>query len=126
MSLPNVLTYVRIAAVPALVACLFFQMAFQSFSSWFTLHGSERFHTTVANVSLGFIAVAISTLIGSVPAGWLGSRFGRRRMSLVGLAGMAAACAVMHLVPTLGLGVGVLFVFGLSWSLLMIESALGE
>ena len=24
MSLPNVLTYVRIAAVPALVACLFF------------------------------------------------------------------------------------------------------
>jgi len=97
-------------------ACLFFQMAFQSFSSWFTLHGSERFHTTVANVSLGFIAVAVSTLVGSIPAGWLGARYGRRRMSLVGIAGMAISCAVLHIVPTLGFAVAALFLFGVSWS----------
>jgi maltose/moltooligosaccharide transporter len=98
------------------LACLFFQMAFQSFSSWFTLHGSERFHTTVADASLGFIAVAISTLIGSIPAGWLGARYGRRRMSLVGIGGMAIACALLHVVPTLMTAVAVLFLFGLSWS----------
>jgi maltose/moltooligosaccharide transporter len=97
--------------------CLLFQMAFQSFSSWFTLHGSERFHTTVADVSLGFIAVAISTLIGSMPAGWLGARYGRRRMSLIGLAGMTTACVVMHFVPTLTAAMAVLFLFGLSWSI---------
>lgn len=96
--------------------CLLFQMAFQSFSSWFTLHGSERFHTTVADVSLGFIAVAVSTLVGSIPAGWLGARFGRRRISLLGIAGMAIACLVMHIVPTLPAAVATLFVFGLSWS----------
>jgi Na+/melibiose symporter-like transporter len=98
-------------------ACLLFQMAFQSFSSWFTLHGSERFHTTVADASLGFIAVAVSTLVGSVPAGWLGAQYGRRRMSLVGIAGMAIACVILNLVPTLTAAVAVLFVFGLSWSL---------
>ncbi len=98
-------------------ACLLFQMAFQSFSSWFTLHGSERFHTTVANASLGFIAVAVSTLIGSVPAGWLGARYGRRRISVIGLVGMTATCLVMHVVPTLPIAVGVLFLFGLSWSM---------
>jgi len=98
-------------------ACLLFQMAFQSFSSWFTLHGSERFHTTVADVSLGFIAVAISTLIGSIPAGWLGARYGRRRMSLVGVAGMALACALLHFVPNLKAAAAVLFLFGLSWSI---------
>jgi MFS family permease len=97
-------------------ACLLFQMAFQSFSSWFTLHGSERFHTTVADVSLGFIAVAVSTLLGSMPAGWLGARFGRRKMSLIGIAGMAVACIVMHFVPTLGAAVVTLFFFGLAWS----------
>ena len=97
-------------------ACLLFQMAFQSFSSWFTLHGSERFHTTVADVSLGFIAVAISTLIGSIPAGWLGARYGRRRMSLVGIAGMMIACALLHVAPTLKAAAVVLFLFGLSWS----------
>lgn len=97
--------------------CLLFQMAFQSFSSWFTLHGSERFHTTVADVSLGFIAVAVSTLIGSIPAGWLGARYGRRRMSLIGLAGMTVACALLHFVPNLTTAVVVLFLFGLSWSI---------
>ena len=98
-------------------ACLLFHMAFQSFSSWFTLHGSERFGTTVADASLGFIAVAVATLVGSLPAGWLGARYGRRRMSLVGLAGMAAASAALHVVPTLGAAIGVLFVFGLAWSI---------
>ena len=98
-------------------ACLFFQMAFQTFSSWFTLHGSERFHTTVANASLGFIAVAVSTLLGSIPAGWLGAHIGRRRTSLLGLGGMGLACAIMHVVPSLSAAVAVLFFFGLSWSL---------
>jgi len=99
------------------VACLLFQMAFQSFSSWFTLHGSERFHTSVADASLGFIAVAVSTLVGSVPAGWLGARYGRRRMSLVGIAGMAIACVILNAVPSLSAAVVVLLLFGLSWSL---------
>lgn len=104
-------------AVRFFAACLLFHMAFQSFSSWFTLYGSERFHTTVANASLGFIAVAVSTLIGSIPAGWLGARYGRRRMSLIGLAGMSLACVALHFVPTLGTAVAVLFLFGLSWSI---------
>jgi MFS family permease len=98
-------------------ACLLFHMAFQSFSSWFTLHGAERFHTTVADVSLGFIAVAISTLIGSMPAGWLGARYGRRRLSLIGLGGMTLACLLLHLVPSLTMAVAVLVLFGLSWSI---------
>ena len=97
-------------------ACLLFQMAFQSFSSWFTLHGAERFHTTVADVSLGFIAVAVATLIGSLPAGWLGARFGRRRMALLGMAGMAVACVALHAAPTLPMAVWLCAVFGFSWS----------
>jgi Na+/melibiose symporter-like transporter len=97
-------------------ACLLFHMAFQSFSSWFTLHASERFHTTVADVSLGFIAVAISTLIGSMPAGWLGARYGRRRMSLMGMAGMIVACILLNIAPTLAMTVALCFLFGVSWA----------
>jgi Na+/melibiose symporter-like transporter len=116
-SLRETLTAADGKALRFFAACLLFNMAFQSFSSWFTLHGSERFHTTVADVSLGFIAVAVSTLVGSMPAGWLGARFGRRRVSLIGLAGMALACGALHVVPTLTAAVGVLFLFGLSWSM---------
>ena len=116
-SLRDALTAERGLALRFFAACLLFHMAFQSFSSWFTLHGSERFHVTIGDVSLGFIAVAVSTLIGSMPAGWLGARYGRRRMSLVGLVGMALACGALHLVPTLAAAIAVLFVFGLSWSI---------
>jgi Na+/melibiose symporter-like transporter len=116
-SLRGALTAEGGLALRFFAACLFFHMAFQSFSSWFTLHGSERFHVSIGDVSLGFIAVAVSTLVGSMPAGWLGARYGRRRMSLVGLAGMAAACAALHVVPTLTSAIAVLFVFGLSWSI---------
>ena len=116
-SLREALTAEGGRAVLFWAACLLFHMAFQSFSSWFTLWGSERFHTTVGNASLGFIAVAVSTLVGSVPAGWMGARFGRRRMSLVGLAGMALACVLLNVVPTLQAAIAVLFVFGLSWSI---------
>jgi MFS family permease len=116
-SLRGALTAEGGLALRFFAACLFFHMAFQSFSSWFTLHGSERFHVSIGDVSLGFIAVAVSTLVGSMPAGWLGARYGRRRMSLVGLAGMAAACAALHVVPTLTAAIAVLFVFGLSWSI---------
>jgi MFS family permease len=116
-SLRDALTGQDGRAIRFFSACLLFHMAFQSFSSWFTIHGSERFHTSVANASLGFIAVAVSTLVGSMPAGWLGARFGRRRMTLIGLGGMTLACALMHLVPTLSAAVAVLFLFGLSWSI---------
>jgi Na+/melibiose symporter-like transporter len=116
-SLRDALTADGGRAVRFFGACLLFHMAFQSFSSWFTLHGSERFHVSIGDVSLGFIAVAVSTLVGSMPAGWLGARFGRRRMSLIGLAGMALACGALHVVPTLGAAIAVLFAFGLSWSI---------
>ena len=107
----------RGAAARFFAACLLFHMAFQSFSSWFTLHGSERFGASIGDVSMGFIAVAVSTLLGSIPAGWLGARYGRRRISLIGIAGMALACVVLHVVPTLTAAAGVLLVFGLAWSL---------
>jgi maltose/moltooligosaccharide transporter len=97
-------------------ACLCFNMAFQSFSSWFTLHASERFHTTVADASLGFIAVAVATLLGSIPAGWLGARYGRRRMAVTGMVGMVVACVLLHVAPTLSMAVAFCFVFGFSWS----------
>ena len=116
-ALRETLTSSRAMALRFFGACLLFNMAFQSFSSWFTLHGSERFNTTVADASLGFIAVAVSTLVGSIPAGWLGARFGRRRMALVGLAGMTLACVALHFAPTLTAAVAMLFVFGLSWSI---------
>ncbi len=65
-------------------------MTFQTFTTWFALHGTERFGVTPDEVTLGFIAWAVGGIIGALPAGFIGVRIGRRNAMLLGFALMAA------------------------------------
>jgi MFS family permease len=66
------------------VAALFLQLVFQTFTTWFALHGTERFGVRPEDVTIGFIAWAVGGVIGALPAGWIGARFGRRNAMLLG------------------------------------------
>ncbi len=105
-----------------LLGIVFFQMAFQTFSSWFTRHGAERFGVPEGKAIQGFIAVAAATFFGSIASGWIGTRFGRRRASIAGIAGMAAVCVLVHFAPTLTVATLLLGVFGLCWSLPLVNT----
>ncbi len=105
-----------------LIGIVFFQMAFQTFSSWFTRHGAERFAVSEGVAIQGFIAVAVATFFGSIAAGWLGTRIGRRRAAVLGIAGMAVTCAAVHLAPSLGAATALLGLFGLCWSLPLVNT----
>ncbi len=68
------------------VACYFF--------FWFGIGGITPFLTRFGNLELGIpedetfvllLAVALATLLFSVPAGWLGDRYGKRRVTAWGL-----------------------------------------
>ncbi len=65
-------------------------MIFQSFTTWFALHGTERFGVRREDVTIGFIAWAIGGVIGALPAGAIGVRIGRRNAMLLGFALMLA------------------------------------
>ena len=75
------------------VASLLLQLTFQTFTTWFALHGTERFGVRPEDVTIGFIAWAIGGVIGALPAGMIGVRIGRRNAMLLGFA-LMTACLV--------------------------------
>jgi MFS family permease len=75
-------------------ASLLLQLTFQTFTSWYALHAIERFGVPAEDVTVGFVAWAAGGMIGAVPAGVIGARFGRRRTILLGF-GMMSACLIV-------------------------------
>jgi maltose/moltooligosaccharide transporter len=85
-------------------------MIFQSFTTWFALHATERFGVRPEDVTIGFIAWALGGVIGSLPAGFIGVRIGRRNAILAGFGVMFACLLALDraggartLIPLIGL-----------------------
>ena len=95
---------------PVFLATLLLQLTFQTFTTWYALHGTERFGVRPEDVTTGFIAWAVGGVIGALPAGFIGVRVGRRNAMLVGFAVMTACLLALdrvthitHAVPLLAL-----------------------
>lgn len=78
------------------ITSLLLQLTFQTFTTWFALHGTERFAVRPEDVAIGFIAWAVGGAVGALPAGFIGMRIGRRNAMLLGLASMTAWLAALH------------------------------
>ena len=108
-------------AIPGLraifLASLLLQMVFQSFTTWFALHGTERYGVRAEDVTLGFIAWAIGGVIGALPAGLVGVRFGRRTAMVIGFALMAGCFAALDRVNGLAGAVPLLALASACWTL---------
>jgi MFS family permease len=99
------------------VATLFLQLVFQTFTTWFALHGTERFGVRPEDVTIGFIAWAIGGVIGALPAGWIGVRFGRRNAMLLGFLLMAACLFALDRVTSISLATPLLALAAAAWTL---------
>jgi MFS family permease len=99
------------------IASLLLQLTFQTFTTWFALHGTERFGVRPEDVTSGFIAWAVGGMIGALPAGVIGVRFGRRNTMLVGLALMAGCLLALHRVTHVSQATPLLALASASWTL---------
>jgi predicted MFS family arabinose efflux permease len=99
------------------IATLLLQLTFQTFSTWFALHGTERFGVRREDIAVGFIAWAIGGVIGSIPAGAIGVRVGRRNAMLLGFALMSACLVALHRVSGVAQAVPLLALASASWTL---------
>jgi maltose/moltooligosaccharide transporter len=99
------------------MAALLLQVTFQGFASWFVLHGAERFGGRPEDMSVGFIAWAMGGVVGSLPAGFIGVRLGRRNAMLGGLALMAASFLALDRVTGLGSATAFLALASAAWTL---------
>ena len=99
------------------VASLLLQLTFQTFTTWFALHGTERFGVRPEDVTIGFIAWAVGGVIGALPAGVIGVRIGRRNTMLLGLALMAGCLLALHRVTHVSHATPLLALASASWTL---------
>jgi MFS family permease len=108
-------------AVPGMravfVASLLLQLTFQTFTTWYALHGTERFGVRPEDVTIGFIAWAVGGVIGALPAGALGVRIGRRTTMLLGFGVMAACLLALDRVTTASQATPLLALASAAWTL---------
>jgi maltose/moltooligosaccharide transporter len=108
-------------AVPGLRAVFFatllLQMIFQTFTTWYALHATERFNIPPEDVSIGFIAWAVGGVIGALPAGMIGVRIGRRNAMLLGFFVMTVCLVLLNQTSTLGQATPLLALASAGWTL---------
>ncbi len=102
---------------PIFVAVLLLQLTFQSFTTWYALHATERFNVRPQDVTIGFIAWAIGGVIGALPAGVIGVRIGRRNAILIGFALMATCMLALDRVTEINHAIPLLALASASWAL---------
>ena len=102
---------------PIVVAVLLLQLTFQTFTTWYALHATERFGIRPEDVTISFIAWAIGGVIGSLPAGVIGFRIGRRNAIMVGFAMMCACLIALDRVTDMKLAIPLLALTSASWAL---------
>ena len=101
---------------PVFLATLLLQLTFQTFATWYALHGTERFGVRPEEVTTGFIAWAVGGMIGALPAGFIGVRVGRRNAMLVGFAVLTACLLALDRVTHVAQAVPLLALASASWT----------
>lgn len=104
------------------VATLLLQLTFQTFTTWFALHGTERFGIRPEDVTIGFIAWALGGVIGALPAGLIGVWIGRRRAMLGGFALLAACLVALDRVTTIVQAAPLLALASAAWTFPMVNA----
>ena len=104
------------------VATLLLQLTFQTFTTWYALHGIERFGVGPEEVTTGFIAWAVGGVIGALPAGMLGVGLGRRNAMLLGFVLMALCLVGLDRVTRLEQAVPLLAVASAGWTFPMVNA----
>jgi MFS family permease len=99
------------------VASFLLQLTFQTFSTWYALHGTERFAISPEEVTVGFIAWALGGVAGALPAGVIGSHIGRRNAMLLGFGLMAICLLALDRVTQASHAAVLLALASASWTL---------
>jgi MFS family permease len=102
---------------PIFVSVLLLQLTFQTFTTWYALHATERFGIRPQDVTIGFIAWAIGGVIGALPAGVIGVRIGRRNTIMVGFAMMAVCMIALDRVNQMNAAIPLLALASAGWAL---------
>jgi Na+/melibiose symporter-like transporter len=115
-----------------LCSILFWFIGYNAIETFFTLYAVNVLGVREGSASIMLTFFSLALVIGAVPAGFIGTKFGRRRTILAGLTGIIALFTVMVIVSfsaggAAGAGLAMiirilLILAGFSWALININS----
>lgn len=103
-------------------AIFFWFLSYQGVEAFFTLYGTKQLNMSdgQAAFSLGFFSLAF--VAAAIPSGYLGSKFGKKRIIMIGVAGLLVTFAAIAFIQSLLLVRLLLLVGGIFWAMININS----
>ncbi len=110
------------SALFVLFAILFWFIAFNSIETWFTTYGVDVLGVKASAASRMLTTVPLLFVIFALPAGFIGTSFGRKKTILVGIVLFSVDLVIIAFTKA-GIMLYILFAFaGIAWALINVNS----
>lgn len=105
-----------------LMAIFFWFVSYQGVEALFTLYGTKQLgmEESAASFSLTFFSLAF--VIFAIPSGWIGAKFGKKKVILAGVIGLGLVFAAITWVETTAMLRTLLLIGGTFWACININS----
>lgn len=108
--------------VMLLAAIFFWFVAYQGVETLFTLYGTNHLGLAKDAAAFSLTFFSLFFVLFAIPSGWLGNRFGKKKMILIGVCGLALVFALVPMVnDVLPLRI-LLAIGGIFWACININS----
>ncbi len=96
--------------------------AYSSVETFFSLYGERYLHIKISDAALSFAFISLSFLLFSIPAGVLGTKFGKKKTILAGISGTIIYFIAAYFLTDINF-IRILFVLiGMSWAMININA----
>lgn len=110
------------STVYLLAAIFFWFVAYQGVEALFTLYGKNEMGLSKEDAAFSLTFFSLAFVLFAIPSGWLGSRFGKKRVILMGVAGLLIVFSVVPFAGSLMAIRILLTIGGLFWACININS----
>ncbi|MBN1963215.1 MAG: MFS transporter [Anaerolineae bacterium] len=104
----------------AAIFCWF--VGYNALETFYSSYAVTTLDVTAGTAGMLFSIALLTFVIFAIPAGYIGTRFGRRRTILIGLALFAVLLALAFFIPSVPVVATILGVGGMAWALVNINS----
>ncbi|WP_438494424.1 SLC45 family MFS transporter [Paenibacillus sp. IHBB 3054] len=105
-----------------LAAIFFWFVAYQGVETLFTLYGKHHLGLSEQAASFSLTFFSLAFVVFAIPSGWLGGRFGKKKMIVTGVCGLMAVFALVGFAENLLVLRILLLVGGMFWACININS----
>lgn len=97
-------------------------VAYQGVEALFTLYGTKHLGMSDGDASFSLTFFSLAFLAFALPSGWLGAKFGKKKVIMIGVAGLFLVFASIVFVDSVALLRVMLIVGGIFWACININS----